>query len=203
MTLNDIDFSERQHAEATTDSTVQKSNFRTSLLNVFYLMREVGGVEQDLNIDSDGAFSYNGIRYDFVAVQNELAEVNTADFVGFDKVIVVPTRNSSFADAHQNVFCICSQSFSLMIKFFEDSSSKGRRVHYKGTWIEETPEATPISRRWFTKTSSMTIFQLRISLWTMIFIVMQMAIFRTLKPVGQSGQTLKTYGSGTSKFMQI
>ena len=49
-------------------------------------MREVGGVEQDLNIDSDGAFLYNGIRYDFVAVQNELAEVNTADFVGFDKV---------------------------------------------------------------------------------------------------------------------
>jgi hypothetical protein len=84
MRFNDIDKSEQQYAEATKDSAVRKSNFRPSLLNVFYLMRQAGGVEQVLNIDSDGAFSYNGNRYDFEAVQNELAEVNTADFVGFN-----------------------------------------------------------------------------------------------------------------------
>jgi hypothetical protein len=49
-------------------------------------MREVGGLEQDLTIDSDGAFSFNGLRYECQAVQNDLADVNTADLIDFNTV---------------------------------------------------------------------------------------------------------------------
>jgi hypothetical protein len=90
--FNDIDETEKQAAEAIRNqgpmpqSTVFKSDFRPSLLNVFYLMLQAGDVEQDLNIDSDGAFSYNGLRYEFDAVRRELAGVNKMDFIGFDTV---------------------------------------------------------------------------------------------------------------------
>ena len=91
--FNDIDNkAEKQSAEVIfsqhpmPESTVYKSDFWLSLLNVFYLMRLVGDVEQDLSIDSDGAFTYNGLRYELKAVKNELLEVNKVDFVGFHSI---------------------------------------------------------------------------------------------------------------------
>jgi hypothetical protein len=90
--FNYIDKAEKEAAEIIRNQdpmpemTVLKSDFRPSLLNVFHLMRQAGGLEQDLNIDLDGAFSYNGLRYECQAVQNELAEVNIADLVDFDAV---------------------------------------------------------------------------------------------------------------------
>lgn len=68
------------------DSNVIKSDIRLSLLNVFNLMVDAGGVESKLLIDSDGAFSYNGLRYEMKGVQKELAELNKADLLGFHGV---------------------------------------------------------------------------------------------------------------------
>jgi hypothetical protein len=92
MKLNDIDKTEKQAAEvicnrhAISELAVFKSDFRPSLLNVFYLMRKVGGLQQHLTVDSEGAFLYHGLRYDLNAVEKELEEVNVADLIGFDSV---------------------------------------------------------------------------------------------------------------------
>jgi len=47
-------------------------------------MRQVGGLQQHLAVDSEGAFRYHDIRYDLNAVEKELEEINVSDLIGFE-----------------------------------------------------------------------------------------------------------------------
>lgn len=94
MKLKDIDMQETQRAnsiieknESNIHDVQEEGAYPFTLLNTFFLMMKAGReIQEKVQIDSEGAFSYNSLRYNCMDVKVQMAKVPESEFTNFSSL---------------------------------------------------------------------------------------------------------------------